>query len=584
MNESYFTKRIFYRFFLPAVVSSACLGVANLADALCVGMRLGEPALAAISLVSPVYMVFNLLDVGIAVGGSLVFVRLVGEGRAKKAENVFHQMFITALFVSVLLSVIGLLFLEPLLVILGASPDQGAVYEMTKTYTVRLVAAAPLFFLNQLFYHFIRCDNGEKRAGIGLLTANILDVGLSFLFVLQFNMGIKGAIWATIIGTSTGVLIYLPHFFIKRNILNMNIKKPEFGVILKCYKIGLSSSLQFLSQFAVLIIMNNLLMRRHGEGALAVLNVVLNVSYVLLGLYEGVGITLQPLAATFYSERNHAAKRQSLKLSFCWVVIMGAAGAGLVFVYAKEIARVFGLSESMLGMGELALRYYCLSSLFIGVSMTLCGYWQAVEKEKDTLILNFLRSFAVYLPVAVVLVWKPLDWFWIVFPITEILSLLLFFLWKGLHFSRVQNMSFGSLDGTPILQQILVHDVEALGGLLEKVDSFCDEQGAAAGQTFLVTMAVEEMCQAIFLHASKRSRRELFIQITLFPIEKGMFELHVRDNGKEFDPFSLYAKRISETESEEQVMDGIGVLMVKAKAKEFYYRYYQGFNTLTVRI
>ena len=75
MKESAFTQKIFYRFFFPAVAASVCLGLANLADALCVGMMLGESALAAISLVSPIYMVFNVLDLGIAIGGSVTFAR-----------------------------------------------------------------------------------------------------------------------------------------------------------------------------------------------------------------------------------------------------------------------------------------------------------------------------------------------------------------------------------------------------------------------------------------------------------------------------------------------------------------------------
>ncbi len=63
-----------------------------------------------------------------------------------------------------------------------------------------------------------------------------------------------------------------------------------------------------------------------------------------------------------------------------------------------------------------------------------------------------------------------------------------------------------------------------------------------------------------------------------------MFDLHIRDNAMAFDPFSLRTHRITETDNEEVAMDSMGVLMVKKKAKEFYYRHFQGFNTLLVRI
>ena len=154
------------------------MGLANLADALCVGMMLGESALAAISLVSPIYMVFNVLHLGIAIGGSVTFAQLMGEGKVKQAVEIFRQMLVLALAVGIGLAVLGEIFLEPLLRLLGTDPSQGDVYTMTRDYAVRLIAAAPLFFLNMLFYYFIRCDDGEKRASVGLAVSNLLDVGL----------------------------------------------------------------------------------------------------------------------------------------------------------------------------------------------------------------------------------------------------------------------------------------------------------------------------------------------------------------------------------------------------------------------
>ncbi len=283
MRESAFTQKIFYRFFFPAVAASVCLGLANLADALCVGMMLGESALAAISLVSPIYMVFNVLHLGIAIGGSVTFAQLMGEGRVKQAVEVFRQMLVLALAVGIGLAVLGEIFLEPLLRLLGTDPSQGDVYTMTRDYAVRLIAAAPLFFLNMLFYYFIRCDDGERRASVGLAVSNLLDVGLSFVFVLGFGMGVNGAVYSTIAGVAVANLIYLPHFLKKSNILSLRLTRPEPGTMFQCYRTGFSSSSQYIWQFLFFLIINNLLISRHGESGLAVFNVVLNISYLVVG-------------------------------------------------------------------------------------------------------------------------------------------------------------------------------------------------------------------------------------------------------------------------------------------------------------
>lgn len=583
MREDSFTKKIFYRFFFPAVGASICLGLANLADALCVGMVMGEAALAAISLVTPIYMVFNVLHLGMAVGGSVIFAQLMGGGKVKQAVNVFRQMLLMALVVSAALAVLGEIFVDPLIVLLGADPAQGMVYEMTRSYAVRLLAAAPLFFLNMIFYYFLRCDDGERRASVGLAVSNLLDVGLSFVFVLGFKMGINGAVYSTIVGVGAAVLIYLPHFFKKANILSLRLARPDFKVMAQCYRTGFSSSSQYIWQFLFFLVINNLLISRHGESGLAVFNVVLNISYLVVGLFDGVAATIQPLAATFHGERNRQAERDTLRLGLKWGGALGALLLGMVALGAPQVGRLFGLSEEMAGMGALALRMYCVGGIGVGTSMLLSSYWQAVGKEHQTMVLTFLRSFAVYLAFAVPLAMGPLAYFWLVYPATEGVSLAIVAIWR-MVVNRRNRLQIVNLDEAPIFHRMLQQDLQELSGLLEECEEFCALQGASMQQTFFVTMAVEEMSQAIFAHAQESGRSGIYIQITLFQSEPGVFDLHIRDNAMAFDPFSLRTNKISEADSEELAMDSMGVLMVKKKAKEFYYRHFQGFNTLLVRI
>lgn len=582
MNETFFTKKIFYRFFFPTVISSLCLAVANLADSLFVGIRLGESALAAIGLVAPIWMIFNILNVGLAVGGAVTFTRLLGEGRAKQSLDVFAQLLTCALLVGIALAIVGTIFLEPILAVLGANPSQGAVYEMTRDYVLRLFLSAPRYFLNLLFYHFVRCDDGEKLAGVGLAVANLLDVGLSLVLVLGLDLGVRGAIYSTILGTSAGILIYLPHFFRKSNILSLQLAWPRAAAVLPSLRIGFASSSQYLWQFILFLILNNLLIRRHGEGALAVFNVVLNVAYVVIGLFEGVGATIQPLTATFHAERNRTAERQTTKLAFSWGAGLGGVLLVCVVLFAPQIAALFGLSQALIPTGAAALRWYALGAVGAGASVMLAAYWQSVERALDTMLLTFLRTFVVYLLVSLPLVMGPLNMFWLVFPITECGSLLLFGLWRLFRGQKV--LSFSNLDSLPICHSLLQGGTDELATLLETTEEFCALQHASMAQSMLANMAVEEMCQAIFLHTDKAHRENVYIQITLFPLGDGTFELHIRDNAPPFNPFSLHTAKISEAEDEGNAMESIGVLVIKKKAKDFHYRHYQGFNTLTVRI
>ena len=98
---------------------------------------------------------------------------------------------------------------------------------------------------------------------------------------------------------------------------------------------------------------------------------------------------------------------------------------------------------------------------------------------------------------------------------------------------------------------------------------------------YFVTMAAEEVCMAIITNALDRIPNGE-IQVTLVALEDGDFELHIRDDAVKFNPFSL--KTVRADQGEDWDPDAIGILVIKEKSKDFFYRRYQGFNTMVIRI
>ncbi|MDR3758871.1 ATP-binding protein, partial [Enterocloster sp.] len=119
-----------------------------------------------------------------------------------------------------------------------------------------------------------------------------------------------------------------------------------------------------------------------------------------------------------------------------------------------------------------------------------------------------------------------------------------------------------------------------VGEIAGEAGEFCEKWDGGPKQVFYVTMVVEEICLAILEHCGEREKA--YIQITLVALEEGGFELHVRDSASGFNPFSLETGKAGD--SYEFDMNAMGMMVIKEKAREFFYRQYQGFNTLTVRI
>lgn len=570
-----FTPRMFRRLLIPSLASSFGLALADMADAVVVGQRMGAVGLAAISLSLPLYSVLNLFMHGLGLGGSVRYSQLLGEGKSQEAVDCFNRTMQAGLLVSVLIAAFVNLFPQTTLGLLGTTPADGELYRASKSYLCVIALGAPLFFLNYMLNYFLCNDDNQRLASVGFLLGNGMDIVLNIVFVLGMGLGTFGAAVATLIGLATTVLCYLPGLFSKNHILRVAMTRPDVGQTFSCFKTGLATSSQHIFKMIFLLIANNVLMRMAGENGVAVFDMVQNASYLILYLYEGTTKAAQPLVSTFYGEKNDVAARRTRSLALQWGIAAGGTATALICLFPGFICGVFGLyGDTLTALGAVALRVYGLSATFAGVSIILESYYQSVNEERSAFVIAFLRGCGVLLPCTVAFSFLSLRGFWWLFPVTEALSLALFFLW------RRATRRAGAFDAARVYH-MTIHGSDDIAALTGGIEGFCEQWEAAPRQQYFVTMAVEEVCMAIITNAFG-NMDDGEIQVTLVALENGDFELHIRDNAAFFDPFSLHTGRLG---GKEQVdMDAMGMLVIKQQAKEFFYRQYQGFNTLVVRI
>ncbi len=203
---------MFYRFLIPSLTASFFLSLSNIADSLVIGQRMQESGLAAVSLTLPIFMVYNVPDVALSTGGAMTYAQMLGVGNAEKTRTHFTQITVLALLLSLPFVLPGVIGTSAVVRLLGAAPEQGEVYRFAYEYAQILLLSAPLFFLNFVFYEFIRVDDGEVRASVGFIAGTVTDFVLNLVFVLGLNFGVRGAILATVLGNTVSILIYLGHF------------------------------------------------------------------------------------------------------------------------------------------------------------------------------------------------------------------------------------------------------------------------------------------------------------------------------------------------------------------------------------
>lgn len=570
-----FTVKIFFRLFSPAMLSAFGWALSDMADAVVVGQRLGSVGLAAIALILPIYMINCAIVHGFGLGGSVQYSKLLGEGDIDRAKENFTSVTFAAMLLSVLTAVFGLVFIEPLLKILGTVKTDGALYAATYDYLKVLLPATPLFYLSNLLNYYLRNDENQKIAGIGSVTGNIADICLNIVFVLFLNLGTFGAALSTALGQIISILIYAAAFFTKAN--NLKIRLYVKGFLkdaVSCFKSGGSVSVQYLYQLVFLLICNNVLIRMSGEGGVAIFDLIQNTSYLILYLYEGVSRAMQPLLSTYQGENNLLGKKVAGRVGFMSGISVGVLLIAFIQIFPGVMTSLFGINEpSMITSAHIALRIYSFSAFFAGLNTLICNYYQACEQEGAPFVISTLRGAAILIPVTLIFSVGSLDNFWFIFPISEILTFVLFVLLR-------KKFPIPNLEEKRVFQKMIRTTEQNIGNVSIEVGEFCEKFEATIKQQYFISMTVEELAMAI-LNKGLAGTKDGYILISVLAFPNGKFEIHLRDNAVTFNPFEL---EHSGALNDSTDFNAVGISVIKSKAEEFFYRRYQGFNYLVLKI
>lgn len=579
LETRYFTRRMFLRQYFPALTAALALALADMADAIVVGRSMGVVGLAALAFSLPIFMVYNIIMHSLGMGGAIHYAGTMARGNEKQARADFQGVFGTLVILGLVIAVGGNLFLRPVLIFLGADPSNSVRFDTTGVYVRLLLTAAPCFFLAYGLGYFLRNDDLEREASFSATAGNVLDLILNVVLVLVLDMGAKGAGLATLVGISLTMVLEL--FFLLRRGVHLKLFPflPDWSNVLRAFRGGFSSSVSYVYTMVFLLIANNALIRMAGEEGVAVFDVIQNLSYLFGYLFGAVTQAAQPVLSTYYGEHNYGGCRNLERFGTWTALLTGAAAACLVAVFAGPVCAVFGLPPDEGGeMGIWAVRLYCAGVLFMGLNLLISGFHLAKEETHPAFVMSTLRGAAVLLPVTLVCIRLGVESFWFLFPVTELLSLLIFLLYR-----RFLYRDHRDVEEERILRAVIHNDTGEIGPVVGEIEAFCEKWEASMKQQYFVQMTVEELCGAIITNGFKgREGERGIIQVTLIAGQEGIFTLHVRDSAVSFNPFGMEKATIKGEEAVD--FNAMGMQVIKKKAISFFYRRYQGFNTMVVKI
>ncbi|NLK22405.1 MAG: MATE family efflux transporter [Epulopiscium sp.] len=427
--------RLLLKFSIPAIVGMLVNALYNIVDRIFVGKGVNELALTGIGVAFPFMTILLAFSMLVGIGGaSLISIRL-GQDRKEDAERILGNSFILMIIVTVLVTILGLIYRDPLLRIFGASEN---TYAYARDYITIILYGSLGNTIGFAMNHMIRAQ-GHPRAAmasmlIGALTNTILDP----IFIFVFAMGIKGAAYATIISQAISAVYVLAFLQSKHSHLNFHIRNMKLSrnVIIEIFSIGMSPFAMQLAASVVTTISNNALRDYGGDLAIGAMSIISSVAMIFFMPIFGINQGVQPIIGYNYGAKQYDRVKQALKLAVVAATVISTLGFIVVEVYPEAVIRIFNDSPELIRIGSSGIRIFLSMMPLIGFQIVSSNYFQAVGKAKISIVLSLLRQVILLIPLLLLLPMAfELSGVWMAGPIADGLSTVItgLFIWKEMR-------------------------------------------------------------------------------------------------------------------------------------------------------
>lgn len=409
---------------LPAMAAMLMVLVYNLADTFFIGQTHDDLQVAAVSLATPVFLIFMAVGTMFGIGGTSVISRAMGAGRTEYAKKVSSFCMWGCLAVGVLLSACMLIFVDSILSLVGASED---TWSLAKTYLVIVVCCGPFVLISNCYSNVIRTEGESAKAMMGTLIGNLLNVVLDPIMILGFGWNIAGAAIATVIGNVVGAGYYILYFLRGKSSLSISIKdfaikdKVASSVLAVGIPAALGSVLMSVSQIIV-----NSQMAEYGDMTIAAMGVAMKVVIITGMVCMGLGQGVQPILGYCVGAKLRERFKEVLKFSLIFAFILSAVLTGICYLFTNQIVSAFLTDSTAFEYAVQFSRILLTTSVLFGVFYVLTNALQAMGAATSSLIINVCRQGIIFIPAVfllkVIMGMTGLVW---AQPVADVISLII---------------------------------------------------------------------------------------------------------------------------------------------------------------
>ena len=393
--------RLLVTFSLPAIVSCLINSIYNIVDQIFIGQGVGYLGNAATTVAFPVMTILLAFSTLIGAGSSAHAAIRLGEKNEEEAERTLNTAFSFSILLSVVLMVLGLLFLRPLLRAFGATDS---ILPYALDYTSIILLGTPFNMVSVVLSNLARTDGHPRMSMYGMMIGAFLNTILDPIYIFVLHWGVKGAAIATITSQIISAVVLTLYF------LRPSRGNPRHMRLRRAMALGVSSGITQSVGCIMQVVMNNSLVHYGdqsaigGDVALSAMGIVMKIAMIMAAFGIGVGIGAQPILGFNRGAKNFARIRRTYLLAvtfatgliaFCWL---------LCKLFPETIVGIFGKENAAFtDFAVKCLRIYLFSIFCAGFQIVSTNYFQATGQPLKASVLSMLRQLLLLIPLILIL-------------------------------------------------------------------------------------------------------------------------------------------------------------------------------------
>ncbi len=414
--------KLLMQYSIPAIIAMTAASLYNMVDSIFIGQGVGPMAISGLAITFPFMNLTAAFGAAIGVGASTCISVKLGQRDYSSANRILGNTFTLNLIVGIAIGVICLVFLDPILRFFGAS-NQTIVYarDYMEVILAGNVFSHMYFGLNAV----LRSASKPRHAMSATIFTVVINTLLDPIFIYTFQLGIRGAAYATILSQILALIWQMKLFSNKKELIRFTsgTYRLQKDLVRNIIGIGMSPFAMNVCACIVVIFINKGFVAYGGDLAVGAYGIDNRVAFFFIMITMGVTQGMQPIAGYNYGSQQLDRLMKVLRYSVYAGVAVMTTGF-LVAMFLPELCvRMFTSDETLIAMAVRGIRIDMAAFPVVGYQMVVTNFFQSIGKAKISMFLSLSRQLLFLIPLLIVL--PPqlgVDGVWLSLPVSDVIA------------------------------------------------------------------------------------------------------------------------------------------------------------------